>query len=48
MQYVSSAIDSSILRMVINTVLVLLFVAHVIHHDLPLSKLKTIRIKRKR
>ncbi len=47
MQYVASAIDSSIFRMVINTLLLLLFVAHVIHHDLPLSKLKTIRIKRK-
>ena len=46
MQYVASAISSDILRMVINTALVLLFVAYIIYRDLPLSKLKTIKIKR--
>ena len=46
MQFVASAISSDILRMVINTVLVLLFVAYIIYRDLPLSKLKTIKIKR--
>ena len=46
MQYVASAISSDILRMVINTALVLLFVAYIIHRDLPLNKLKMIKIKR--
>ena len=43
MLYVASAVKSDILRMCINTVFVLLFVAFVIHRDLPLNKLKTIR-----
>jgi len=43
MLYVASAVKSDILRMCINTILVLLFVAFVIYRDLPLNKLKTIR-----
>jgi O-antigen/teichoic acid export membrane protein len=43
MLYIASAVKSDILRMCINTVLVLLFVAFVIYRDLPLNKLKTIR-----
>jgi peptidoglycan biosynthesis protein MviN/MurJ (putative lipid II flippase) len=46
MQYVASAVNSNILRMVINTAFVLLFVAYILHRDLPLSKMKTIRKKR--
>jgi O-antigen/teichoic acid export membrane protein len=46
MQYVASTVNSNILRMVINTAFVLLFVAYILHRDLPLSKMKTIRKKR--
>ena len=46
MQYVASAVNSNILRMVINTAFVLLFVSYILHRDLPLSKMKTIRKKR--
>lgn len=42
MLYVGSAVSSNILRMCINTILVLLFVALVIHLDMPLNQLKTI------
>ncbi len=42
MLYIGSAVSSNILRMCINTILVLLFVALVIHLDMPLNQLKTI------
>ena len=45
MLYVGSAVSSNILRMCINTILVLLFVALVIHLDMPLNQLKTIITK---
>ncbi len=45
MQYIASVVQSDILRMCFNTVLVLLFVAVVIYRDIPLSKLKTISKK---
>ena len=48
MLYVGSAVSSDILRMCINTVFVLLFVALVIRLDLPLNQLKTIIKNRKR
>ena len=48
MLYVGSAVSSNILRMCINTILVLLFVALVIHLDMPLNQLKTIIKNRKR
>jgi len=48
MLYVGSAVSSDILRMCIKTVLVLLFVALVIHLDMPLNQLKTIIKNRKR
>ena len=45
MLYVGSAVSSNILRMCINTILVLLFVALVIHLDMPLNQLKKIITK---